>query len=74
MMASGTIAKAFKGLIEKEWILKTHHLGGKYRFEVRYRLTGKFDGALSKSNIWSVIIQKMKRQLWIETPDASKFE
>jgi len=51
MMATGTIAQAFKGLIEKGWIAKEQHIGGKYRFQVKYRLTGKCDSALSNRNL-----------------------
>jgi hypothetical protein len=46
-MSSATIAKAFKGLREKRWIEETAHIGGKYRFELRYRLTGICDESVN---------------------------
>lgn len=42
-MASGTISRAYKELEEKGWIVRERQVGGKYRFTVYYRLTGKYD-------------------------------
>ena len=47
-MASATICRAFKELEVKEWIHKEQIVGGKYRFTVKYRLTGKHDEAISR--------------------------
>lgn len=48
MMAPGTISKAFKGLVNKGWVERTK-LGGMYRFQHEYRLTGKYDETLRNS-------------------------
>jgi len=50
VMASATLCTALKGLEEKEWIVRDRIIGGKYRFEVRYRLTGKYDTTISSFN------------------------
>ena len=41
-LASATISKALKGLITKEWIVKTVQ-GGLYRYRCYYKLTLKYD-------------------------------
>ncbi|MFH1800590.1 MAG: hypothetical protein ABH891_07095 [Candidatus Omnitrophota bacterium] len=48
IMASATIAKAFKGLEQKEWIERSRTVGGKYRFTTYYKLTGRYDNAISR--------------------------
>lgn len=47
-MAPATISKAFRELESKEWISKEQTIGGKYRFTAYYRLTGKYDPAISR--------------------------
>lgn len=50
-MASGTIWRAFKELLEKGWIERDHIVGGKYRFTIYFRLTGQYDEAISRFNL-----------------------
>jgi len=47
-MAPATIARAFRELEEKEWIVKERTAGGKYRFTTYYKLTGKYDNSISR--------------------------
>jgi len=47
-MAPGTISRAFKELEEKGWIDREDQVGGKYRFTVFYKLTGKYDSAIGQ--------------------------
>jgi DNA-binding MarR family transcriptional regulator len=42
VLASATLSKALKGLIEKGWIKKTRY-GGLYRCYCLYKLTGRYD-------------------------------
>jgi hypothetical protein len=42
LSSHSTISKAFKELLNKEWIKKTKH-GGLYRFSNEYELSGRFD-------------------------------
>ena len=51
LMAPATICSAFKGLEVKGWIEKDHKIGGDFRFVVYYRLTGKYDQALTHYKI-----------------------
>ncbi|MFH1800234.1 MAG: hypothetical protein ABH891_05260 [Candidatus Omnitrophota bacterium] len=48
ILAPGTISRAFKELEEKDWIRREQQIGGKYRFTVYYRLTGKHDNAVHR--------------------------
>jgi hypothetical protein len=50
MMSPATIARAFKGLKEKGWIEVAAHLWGRYRFQLHYKLTGKYDTAIHRYN------------------------
>ena len=45
LSSPSTISKAFKELIEKEWINKTQY-GGMYRYACKYKLTGKYDDSI----------------------------
>ena len=47
-MAPATIARAFRELEAKEWIVVERTVGGKHRFTTHYSLTGKYD----KSILW----------------------
>ena len=42
IMANDTLSKAIKGLEQKGWIEKTH-LGGMFRYQSKYKITGKHD-------------------------------
>ena len=47
MMSKSTISRAFKELIDKEWVGVTN-IGGLYRRRNKYRLTGKYDEIIGK--------------------------
>ncbi|MFA5159215.1 MAG: hypothetical protein WC484_01770 [Candidatus Omnitrophota bacterium] len=51
LMAPGTISRAFQELEEKGWIDRERQIGGKHRFTVFYRLTGKHDSAIRRFNL-----------------------
>ncbi len=42
LSSHSTVSKAFKELLEKEWVKKTT-LGGLYRYSNEFELTGKYD-------------------------------
>ena len=45
LSSPSTISKAFRELIDREWIKKTQH-GGMYRYACEYELTGKYDDTI----------------------------
>lgn len=47
-MHPATISRAFQELEEKNWIERARQIGGKYRFTVLYKLTGKYDSAVHR--------------------------
>ena len=47
-VARATIAKAFRGLERKGWIMREEPYGGIPHHPVKYRLTGKYDPTIDK--------------------------
>lgn len=49
MFSSGTISKSFRELEKIGWIERTK-IGGLYRYQNQYKLTGKYDNAFVNPN------------------------
>jgi hypothetical protein len=46
-LSPATISKCFKQLEAEGWIVREQIIGGKRRFTVQYRLTGKYDSSIT---------------------------